>query len=125
VFLQVVPMTILPLKEKGFKVQTDGEKMVDGKPAVGLKITGPDNKDFTLYFDKASGLPVLYVAKLLDFMGQEYTQETSLAEYKEFDGIKKATKIASKRDGEKFMDTKVTEFKVLDKVDPKTFEEPK
>jgi hypothetical protein len=38
--------------------------------------------------------------------------------------IKKATKIQSKHDGEKFLDQQVTEFKVLDKVDAKTFTEP-
>jgi hypothetical protein len=125
VYLQVVPMTLVPLKDKAFKVQTAGEKKVDGKDAVGLKITGPDNKDFTLFFDKDSGLPVLSVAKVMGFMGEEFTQETSFGDYKEFDGIKKATKVTSKRDGEKFIDSKLTEFKVLDNVDPKTFAEPK
>jgi DNA invertase Pin-like site-specific DNA recombinase len=53
------------------------------------------------------------------------TQETTFANYKEFGGIKKATKIENKRDGEKFLEQEITEFKVLDKVDPKTFDEPK
>ncbi len=125
VYLQMVPMTLVPLKGKAFKVQAAGEKKVDGKDAVGLKITGPDDKDFTLFFDKDSGLPVLLVAKVRGFMGEEFTQETSIADFKEFDGIKKATKITSKRNGEKFLESRITEFKVLDKVDPKTFEEPK
>ena len=58
-------------------------------------------------------------------MGGEFTQETTFSNYKEFDGIKKATKSESKRNGEKFLTTEVTEFKVLKKVDPKTFDEPK
>ncbi len=44
--------------------------------------------------------------------------------YKEFDGIKKATKTESKRDGEDFIKSEISEFKVLDKADPKTFAEP-
>ena len=36
-----------------------------GKPAAALKVTGPDGKDFTLYFDKESGLPVRMVAKVI------------------------------------------------------------
>jgi hypothetical protein len=40
-------------------------------------------------------------------------------------GIKKATKVSAKRDGENFIDQEITEFKPLDKVDPKTFTEPK
>jgi hypothetical protein len=57
-------------------------------------------------------------------MGTEFTQETILDGYKDFDGIKKATKTESKRNGEKFLEAEVTEFQVLDKVDPKTFAKP-
>jgi len=125
VYLQVIPTTLVSLKGKGFKVQTAGEEKVGGKPAVGIKVTGPEGKDFTLYFDKESGLPVKQVAKVLDFMGNEFTQETTYGDYKEFQGIKKATKIANKRNGTTFLEAKITEFKVLDKVDAKTFAEPK
>jgi hypothetical protein len=124
-YLQVVPATILPLKEKGFKVEAAGEEKVGDKPALVVKATGPDDKTFTLYFDKESGLPVKLKAKVVGFNGDEFTQETTFADYKEFDGVKKATKVESKRDGEKFLGSQVTEFKILEKVDPKTFEEPK
>jgi hypothetical protein len=123
-YLQLVPVTLLPLKGKGFKVEAGPEEKVGGKPAAGLKVTGPDGKAFTLFFDKASGLPVKMVAKVLDFMGQEFTQETTFADYKEFGGVKKATKVDSTRDGNKFVELRVTEFKALKKVDPKTFAEP-
>jgi hypothetical protein len=125
VYLQVVPMTLVPLKDKAFRMEAAGDKQVGGKPAVGLKVTGPDRKDFTLFFDKESGLPVLLVAKVVGFNGDEFTQETSFSDYKELGGINKATKIVSKRDGEKFVESQITEFKTLEKVDPKTFEEPK
>ena len=81
-------------------------------------------EDFTLFFDKENGLPVKMLAKVV-FFNEEFTQETTFANYKEFGKIKKATKIENKRDGEKFQELEVTEFKVLDKVDPKLFEEPK
>jgi hypothetical protein len=122
--LQVIPITLVALKGKGYKLEVAGEEKVEGKPAVGLKITPPKGEAYTLYFDKESGLPVRQVAKLLDFMGTEYTQDTIMDKYKEIDGIKKATKISNKRDGEKFIDIEITEFKVLDKVDPKTFDQP-
>ena len=125
VYLQVVPATLLPLKGKGFKVEAAGSEKVGDRPAAVLKVTGPDGKDFRLYFDKESGLPVKLVAKVAGFMGDEFTQETTFGGYKDFGGIKKATKVVSKRDGEKFLSQEVTEFKVLDKVDPKTFAEPK
>jgi hypothetical protein len=124
IYLQVIPMRILPLKDKSFKVEAAGEEKVGDKPAVGITVTPPDGKTFTLHFDKESGLPVKLVAKVVGFGGEEYTQETLYKDYKDFDGIKKATKVQSKRDGEDFLKGELTEFKALDKVDPKTFAEP-
>jgi hypothetical protein len=125
VYLQVLPITLVPLKDKAFKCEAGGEEKVGDKPAVILKVTGPDGKDFTLFFDKESGLPVKLVGRVIGFQGQENNLETTFGDYKDFDGIKKATKIEVKRDGEKFQDMDLTEFKVLDKVDADTFAEPK
>jgi outer membrane lipoprotein-sorting protein len=124
VYLILVPVTILPLKGKEFKVEAIDEEKVGDKPAAGIKATGPDGKELRLYFDKESGLPVKMVAKVVGFMGDEYTQETTFSDYQEMGGIKKASKVQAKRDGEKFMDQQITEFKVLDEVDAKTFAEP-
>ncbi len=125
VYLHVIPITLVPVHGKGFKVEAAGDEKVGDKPAAILKITGPDGKDFTLSFDKESGLPVKQVARVVGFQGQEQTLETTFADYKDFDGIKKATKVEIKRDGEKFQTMELTEFKVLDKVDAGTFTEPK
>jgi outer membrane lipoprotein-sorting protein len=124
IYLQLVPMTIVPLKGEGFKVESAGEEKVGDKPAVALKVTAPDGKDFKLWFDKESGLPVKLVARVMGFQGQESTQETTLSDYQESDGIKRAGKVEVKRDGQPFVSQQVTTFKVLDKVDPKTFEQP-
>jgi hypothetical protein len=125
IYLGVIPITLVALKGNGFKFEAAGEEKVGDKPAVILKVTGPDGKDFTLSFDKESGLPVKQVAKVVGFQGQEATLETIYSDYKDFGGIKKATKIEIKRDGEKFQDLTVTEFKVLDKVESDAFAEPK
>lgn len=123
-YLEILPVTLVALKGKDFKLESAAEETVDGKPAAGIKVTGPDQKDFTLYFDKESGLPVKLVAQVAGFQGGEHKQETTYKDYKDFDGIKKATKVESKRDGEDFAKSEVTEFKVLDKVDDKAFSEP-
>jgi hypothetical protein len=124
-YLQLVPEMPSLLKGEGFKVEAGEEEKVGGKPAAVLKVTGPDGKDFQLFFDKESGLPVKLTATVMGRGGNEFAQVTTFANYKDFDGIKRATKIETKRDGKKFMESEVTEFKVLDKVDPKTFAEPK
>jgi hypothetical protein len=125
VYLAMIPTMIHHAKSKGFKAEATGEEKVGDKPAAVVKITGPEGKDFKLFFDKESGLPVKLVATVMGFDGNEFTQETTFENYKDFDGIKRATKIESKRDGEKFVSTEVTEFKLLDKVDPETFSKPK
>jgi hypothetical protein len=126
IYLATIPSHILHAKDKAFKIETAADEKVADKPAAVLKITGPDNKDFKLYFDKESGLPVKQVATVPDFGGQgEFTQETTYSDYKDFDGVKRATKMTATRDGEKFISSELTEFKVLDKVEPDTFTQPK
>jgi len=124
-YLQLVPVLLVPLKGKGFKVESAADEKVGDKNAKALKITGPDSKTFMMYFDEESGLPVKMVAKVRGFMGDEFTQTTTYSDYKDFDGIKKSTKSEAKRDGQKLQDMQLLEFKVLDNVDPKTFAEPK
>jgi hypothetical protein len=105
------------LNRHGFKVI----KADDGT----ITAAGPDGKEFTIHFDKETGLPTKLVATVMGFNGEEVKQETTYSDYKDFGGIKRATKTDSKRDGEPFLKQELLEFKVLDKVDPKTFEEPK
>jgi hypothetical protein len=124
IYLDIIPITMVALKGSGFKSEPIAEIKVGDNPAVGLKVTGPDGKEFSLYFDKESGLPVRRVAKVTGFDGQPFNQETTYSDYQEMGGIKKATKVSSKRDGEKFIEQQITEFKILDRVDPKTFDEP-
>jgi hypothetical protein len=123
-YLSVIPVTVAPLKSKGFKLAAADEEKVGGKAASVVKVTAPDGKNFTISFDKESGLPARLVADVVGFGGEEFTQETLFSDYKEIDGVKVATKQESKRDGETFIEVKVTEFKLLDKVDPKTFTRP-
>jgi hypothetical protein len=125
IYLTVVPMTLLPLRGKGFKIEKAGEEKVGGKAAVGLKVTGPDDKEFKIFFDKESGLPVKLVATVQGFPNKEVKEEITYSGYKEFSGIKIATRRETRHDGEKFMKQEITEFKLLPKVDAKTFALPK
>lgn len=125
VYLQVVPILIVPLKGKGFKVDSAPDEKVGDKTAAAVLATGPDGKTFTICFDKESGLPVKLNARVTDWQGQDYTDDTTFEDYKEFDGIKKATKTQTKRDGDRFIEVSLTEFKVIDSPNEDTFAEPK
>ncbi len=124
-YLDVIPITLLPVKDKGFRCEPGGEEKVEGRQAVILKITAPDGKDFTLSFDKESGVPLKQVAKVIGLGGMAYTAETTFHDYKDFGGVQKATRILVKRDGEDWRKVEITEFKVLEKAEPGTFAEPK
>jgi hypothetical protein len=124
IYLQTIPAGILlPLKSKDFKIEVvSDEKVTD---ADVTKVTGPDGKDFKLFFDKKTHYPVKAIASVRSFNGEEFTQETTYSDFKDFGGIKKATKHEAKRDGNTFVEAEITEFKALDKVDPEIFAEPK
>lgn len=120
------PPRLLALKDKGVKIAPGGEQQVNGGPAVGIKATGLEGKDLTLYFDRQSGLPVILEAKILGSGGEEFPREMTYiySDYKDFDGIKRPTKIEAMRNGKDFWKAELTEFKLLDNVDSKTFAEP-
>src|SRR5262245_31135261 len=94
------------------------------RPAAVLKVTGPDGNDFHLSFDQESGL-LLSMDVTVRFQGRKVSQLTTFGEYKDFDGIKKATRIERKRDGEKILEQEILEFKILEKVPTETFAEPR
>ncbi|HZY85230.1 MAG TPA: hypothetical protein VFE78_10395 [Gemmataceae bacterium] len=71
------------LKDKTFSLAPLGEDKVEGKPAVGVKVSSKDRPDVSLYFDKASGLLVKYAYRSRG-MGEskEALHETILGDYR-------------------------------------------
>jgi hypothetical protein len=125
-YINAVLMTLVPLKDKEFKLELAGEDKVGDKAVVGLKVSSPKSKEFHVYFDKESGLVAkVTIDGVLGFTGEKQKQDMLLTGYKEVNGAKVAMKMETLRNGEKMMEQEVTEFKVLDKVDDETFAEPK
>ena len=125
IYRQVIPALLVPVKRKGFKYEAAGKEEVRGKPASILKITGPDGKDFLLYFDDETSLPVKEVTRSLDADGKEQIEEVTFGDYKDFDGIKKATSIEIRTGARGLGYMEVTYFKILSSVDARTFAEPR
>jgi hypothetical protein len=123
-YLLAVTTTILPLKTKGFKAEAAPDDKVGDKPVAVIKGTGPDGKTFMLYFDKESGLPLKMTATVMGFQGDDVKQETTYSDYKDFDGIKRASKVESKRDGNPFIKMEYAGFKLIEKPEASTFAEP-
>jgi hypothetical protein len=115
-----------PLKGKEFKLAALGDAKVGDKAAVGVKVSSKDQRDVNLYFDKKTGLLLKRESIVKDPMagGADATEEVLFDDYKEKDGIKYPAKVTINRDGKKYVEGETTEYKVLDKIDDKTFEKP-
>lgn len=116
----VVRLTPL-LKDPGYTLTDAGTTQVNGKPAVGVKVSAKDHKDVTLFFDKGIGLLVKVDRTGLDSSGKEIKQERIYSDYKSFDGVMHPLKTAVLHDGQKFMESETVDFKPLEKADPREF----
>ena len=112
------------LKDKEIKLEALGESKVEGKPAIGIKVSNKGHKDFKMFFDKESGLLVKSQRRGKDPAMNEVDVENFMSNYKEFDGVKIPLKLLVKHDGKKFLDGDISEVKLLENVDEKTFAKP-
>ncbi len=65
-YLAVIPLTLVPLKSPGFKVESAVNDKIGDRRASTLKVTCPDGEQIKISFDKESGLPVRAVGKAHD-----------------------------------------------------------
>ncbi|HMF13800.1 MAG TPA: hypothetical protein VKE94_15885 [Gemmataceae bacterium] len=113
------------LREKSYKLSSLGEKKVGDRQAVGVKVSHEGHREISLYFDKEKGLLLVSERRGKDPMtGQEFTQETLYEDYKPIDGVQQAHKTTINRDGKKYVEGDITDFKRLDEIDASTFVKP-
>jgi hypothetical protein len=122
--LQMSQMTVFKDRKK-FQLELLGEVKVEGRPAVGVRVSSKGHKDISMYFDKKTGLLAKTESRTLDPMSeQEVTQEVIVREYHVVEGRKMPKKSLVNRDGKKFMEMEVTEAKLLEKFDDSEFAKP-
>src|SRR5262249_21176179 len=128
IYFEWIPTTLLPLKEKDFKLAVGSEGKVNGRLAASIKVTPPRGPAFELFFDNENGLPAKMAMRSKDEKGgTEYSFAWLYSDYKEVQGIKKAMKRVIKDDygeGKTSSETQITEFKFFDKLDDKVFAKP-
>jgi hypothetical protein len=115
--------SLLPLKEKDFVLAPLGESKVGDRSAVGVKVTPKEHGPVSLYFDAEKDW-LLRAEFHVKRPGGEATQEVLYDDYQGADGLKRPRKTTVRRDGKVLVEAEVTEFKPLDKPDPKLFEKP-
>ena len=109
-------LSVLPMRDED----------VNGKKAVGVKVTHGKHTPVTLYFDKETGLLAKSETKVKDeFQGwKEVPEEVYFGDYKESGGKKFFGKMKIVRDGKTLIESTLSEQKVADKLDAKLFEKP-
>jgi hypothetical protein len=118
--------TLVPLKDKAFKLGALGEVKVEGRDAVGVRVSRKDHRDVSLFFDKDSGLLVRTENRVKDVEngGKELTQEALMSDFRTVEGVKHAMKTLIKRDGKRFVEVEWTDFRLVDKLDDSVFAMP-
>jgi hypothetical protein len=119
--------SLTPLNhDKAFKLSTVVGKKVNDKETLGVLVERKGKPEVTLYFDKDNGLLVKAEYQVKDeFQGwKETLEEVVYEDYKEVDGIKWFAKMKVLREGKVFIESKPTDAKLVEKLDPKLFEKP-
>jgi hypothetical protein len=123
VALQLV-MNLTPLLEgKDFEISSiENPPKVKDKEVDGVLVKSKKLKDVKLFFDKESHRLVKLTRKGLDPTEAEVDQEIYMTEFKKYDGVLRPSKVEIMMDGKKFLESEITDVKILDKVDPKEFD---
>jgi hypothetical protein len=110
------------VKEKGHELSAVGEVKVEGKPAVGVRVSTKGEKDINLYFDKESGLLVKIEHRTIaPGTANEITEERIILEYrKDANGIPLPKKVLLNHDGKKFLEAEV-DGQLLEKLGDDVF----
>ncbi len=116
--------SLVPLKDKAFTLATVGDVQVDGKPAVGVRVSHAGRRDVNLFFDKATHLLVKTEARVKDDeSGKEMTEETFMHGYDGKD-VQTALKLTVERDGELYLEAELFDAKLEEKLDDGVFAMP-
>jgi hypothetical protein len=117
---------ISPLTGKSLALRPLGvsqDPRLPGQTLVGIMVSAEKHREVRMYFDKESGLLAKRENAVIDVTtGREIRQEIVYSSYKEFDGVKFWTKFTIYRDGQRFMETDITDVKFFDTLPDALFE---
>jgi hypothetical protein len=112
------------LTDPEFTLAWAGETTINGRPAVGVRVTGRSQRPVCLYFDKPSGLLVKAEQTLDGPGGRDVKQEAWYSGYRDLGGYRRPGKVTAYRDGQKVMEAELLEAEALGQIDPKEFTRP-
>lgn len=117
----VVPFQDVLHKDKGFEFSVWGHVAVDGKDAVGVRVSRQGRPEVILFFNKQSGLVVKSERRAKDpVTNEEYTAESIYRDHKAFQGVLWPTLRLDRRNGQDLEENsgrfELTEYAARDKL---------
>lgn len=112
------------LNVSNFELTLLGDSNLDGRRVRGVAIAAKGHRAVTLYFDVSTGLLAKRAEKMKGEAGKEVLREVVFVDYRNFDGIKQATKLTAYYVGKKMIKARALEFKPLDRPDPALCSKP-
>jgi len=116
--------TIVPLKSDRFTLAVAAEEQVNGKKALGLRVSSKGGPDAVMYFDAETSLLVKILVAEASQGGAKVKKEIYYTDHKEFGGVKLPTRQTEYLNGKKYSDVKEASYRFQDKVDDKLFQKP-
>lgn len=121
--------SVVPLGDKGFEFSLVGNATVDGKDAVGVRVSCKGRPDVNLFFDKKTGLVVKSERRARDpGTNEEYTAESIYRDHKAFQGVMWPTSRLDRRDGKDLEENsgrfELSDYQAHDKLDEKSLAKP-
>lgn len=115
--------TLVPQRtEKRFTRKAIPDVQVQGKKAVGVRVSCKGHDDVSLYFDRDSKLLVLASSKT-SVAERAVDKNTSYSAFKDFDGVRLPTKIEETVNGSNYLRLHSVSYK-FPKVEDKSFAKP-
>jgi hypothetical protein len=129
-FLRDLAIHLPLLKGKAYKVTPLGDSKVGDRRAAGIKVSREGQPDIQLHFDKDTGL-MLKRSWLTEESPTPKSPsvkpvmwEVLFDDYKEVGGVKYPTKQTMFRNAKKTNEGTITELKIVEKFDERTFAKP-
>jgi hypothetical protein len=119
-----VTTQLTTLLTKEYTLATLGDVKVGDKPAIGIRVSRKGFRDVNLYFDKKTLLLARAEYRAKDDEGNEVTQATYYSDYEDVSGVKVAHRIRIKRDDKDYLDARITDGALEEKLSDDTFAEP-
>jgi hypothetical protein len=112
------------LDDKRFQLSSLGEKKVNDRAVLGVKVSAKGHRDIELFFEKETGLLVKIKRMALNPTMVAAVQEEYWTAFKETAGVKRPMKFRVYQDGKLFTEGELTEVSYPNQVDKALFEKP-